>query len=309
VRRALVLNAGASWAAYQVGALRHVVGERRMEFDLLAGTGIGAMNAAFVACGQFEALGDLWRRMSVRRLVRPTVRRWWAGPLSGAPQRAAIAAHVSEERLAERGARLLVSTVDLRAGALRVLEYPGEDLPLVDGLMAAVATPGLVAPLDRDGAQLAEGTLVDSFLLREVLARGPEEIIAVAAGLPSRATPARRYRTWRAVSERALALNLDHDVRSALDDAAAATQVVAARQALAARLRALVTERIPDGSDELRARIDALDADRAAPPLTAIRPSRELGYALWRFPRRRLRAAATLGHDDARAALASEAAP
>jgi predicted acylesterase/phospholipase RssA len=305
VRRALVLNAGAAWAAYQVGALRHLVGERRTDFDLLAGTGTGAMNAAFVACGEFEALVDLWRRMTARRLVRPTLRRWWAGPLSGAPQRAAIAAHVSEERLAERGARLLVSTLDLRAGALRVLDYPGDDLPLVDGLMAAVATPGLVAPLDHDGAQLAEGTLVDSFLLREVLARGPEEVIAIAAGLPSGATPARRYRTWRAVSDRALALNLDHDVRSALDDAAAAAQVVAARQALAGRLRTLVAERVPDGADEVSARIDALEADRAAPLLTAIRPSRELGYPLWRFPRRRLRAAVALGQDDARAALAS----
>jgi hypothetical protein len=224
--------------------------------------------------------------------------------MSGAPQRAAIAAHVSDERLAASGARLLVSTLDLRGGGQRVLEYPGADVPLLDGLMAAVATPGLIAPIVHDGVQLAEGTFVDSWLLREALAHGPDDVIAIAAGLPAAATRERRYRTWRAVTERALALNLDQDVRSALDAAASAAQVVAARRAAADELRALVAARVPSGSDELRARIDALDAGRSAPRVTALRPSRELGYPLWRFPRRRLRAAVALGLDDARAALA-----
>jgi len=303
--RALVLNAGASWAAYQAGALRHVVSERRLDFELCAGTGIGAMNAAFVACGQFDALAEVWRRMAVRRLVRPTLRRPWAGPLSGAPQRAAISAHVSEERLAARGARLLVSTLDLRAGRQRVLEYPESDVPLLDGLMAAVATPGLVAPLDRDDAQLAEGTLVDSFLLREVLARGPDEVVAIAVVSPE-GPPPRRYGTWRAVSDRALVLNLDHDVRSAFAHARARTDADEARRRAAGQLQALLGERVPDAAlaGALQARIAEAYARPPAPRVTAIVPSRELGYPLWRFPRRGMRAAAELGYGDARTALA-----
>jgi predicted acylesterase/phospholipase RssA len=309
VSRALVLNAGASWAAYQVGALRHVVGERGLRFDLLAGTGIGAMNAAFVACGEFEALGEVWRRMSLRRLVRPTLRRWWLGPLSGDPQRAAIAPHISEERLAARGARLLVNTLDLRSGGQRVLEYPGADVPLLDGLMAAVATPGLIAPLDRDGAQLMEGTLVESFLLRDVLVRRPDKVVAIAVVSPRRA-PHRRYDTWRAVSARALALNLDHDVRSALEHADRTAGVAAAQQRAAEGLLALVSDRVSDPrlAAELQDRIGTLYGGAAAPAMTTITPSRALGYPLWRFSQRELRAAAELGYADARTAFAARAA-
>lgn len=307
--RALVLNAGASWAAYQVGALRHVIGDRGLRFELLAGTGIGAMNAAFVACGQFEALGELWRRMALRRLVRPTLRRWWLGPLSGNPQRAAIAPHVSEERLTARGARLLVSTLDLRSGGPRVLEYPGADVPLLDGLMAAVSTPGLIAPLDREGAQLADGTLVESFLLRYILARAPDEVVAIAVASP-RGAPPRRYDTWRAVSDRALVLNLDHDVRSALEHADRVAEVAAARRRAADGLLALVGDRVGDTrlAGELQNRIGAVYGGTEASQVTAITPSRELGYPLWRFPRRGMRAAAELGYADARAALAGWAA-
>ena len=46
--QALLLNAGASWAAYQVGAIDQLIGERRMRFDRYAGCGIGAMHASVI---------------------------------------------------------------------------------------------------------------------------------------------------------------------------------------------------------------------------------------------------------------------
>jgi predicted acylesterase/phospholipase RssA len=295
--RALVLNAGASWAAYQVGALGWVVRERVPSFDLVAGTGIGAMNAAFVGCGELDALEAFWRRLRAWRLVRPTLRRPWLGPMDGAPQRRAIAAHVAEDKLAARGTTLLVSTLDLQAGEQRVLEYPGSDVPLVDGLMAAVATPGLVAPVVHGGRRLAEGTLVESFLLRTVLAREPDEVVAIAPALPHEA-PRRRYATWRAVSERALAVNLDHDVTSALAHTRTAERVTAARTHVRDALLALTDD------EAVRERIAAIYGEPRAPVLHAVTPSGELGYPLWSFPRARMRAAAAMGRADAEAAFA-----
>lgn len=295
--RALVLNAGASWAAYQVGALGWVIRRRAPHFDLLAGTGIGAMNAAFVACGELEALEAFWRRLSARRLVRPALRRPWLGPLDGTPQRRAIVAHVSEQKLAARGTTLLVSTIDLEAGEERVLEYPGADVPLTDGLMAAVATPGLIAPVIHQGRQLAEGTFVDSLLLRQVLARDPDEVVAIAGTLP-RPSPQRRYATWRAVAERVTALNLDNDVTSSLEHARTLTEVAAARRRVRDALLALTED------PALREQITATYGEAHAPVLHAITPSGELGYPLWRFPRERMRAAAAMGRADAEAAFA-----
>src|SRR2546421_9872687 len=102
MKRALVPNSGAWWAAYQIGALRHLVVDRAMHFELLAGTGIGAMNAALVACGEFSALEAFWKRIRIGSLITFNWRTpWREGPCTGTPQRRFIAAHVSEKKLAE----------------------------------------------------------------------------------------------------------------------------------------------------------------------------------------------------------------
>lgn len=313
--RALVLNACSSWAAYQVGALRHLVVERGLHFDLCAGTGIGAMNAALVGCGQVAALERFWRHIGLRRLVAPNWDTpWREGPLTGVPQRRFIAAHVSDERLRARGVTLLLNVLNVRTGREEVLRYPGGagQLPLVDALMAAVATPGLCRPIADRGRHLGEGTLITSFLLPAVLRDAGEidEIVAIAPALPPGGIP-RRYTTWWAVLERALAMNLAHDVRAALDEAEKVTAATGAFR----HVRALVPARVADAAgpalgERLRADLEAIYRrsafplqHSAGPAVRAIAPSRDLGYPLWRFRRGDLARARDLGYRDAHAAM------
>lgn len=300
-RRALVLNAGASWCAYQVGALRHLVGERGWTFDLCAGTGIGAMNAAFVACGRLEALEGFWSRLR---------------PLDLLPRRRArfITTHVSERLLADRGCRLLVSALNLQTGRLEVLEYPGAGLPLVDSLLAAGAFPGLTRPVRYGGGQLVEGTLVDGVPMGPALARRPEELVAVLPMVPTwtAATAAgispRRYETWPAVMRRAVEMDQAHDARRALVDARA-TAVEAAAYREVGRRMAQATVGVRGGT--LAARLSGL-VEAAQPPagprVVAVVPSRPLDLPIWRFSRSGLAGAAAMGESDARAAVERAAA-
>ncbi|HET6262577.1 MAG TPA: patatin-like phospholipase family protein, partial [Chloroflexia bacterium] len=185
MERALVLNAASSWGAYHVGALRHLVGDLGLRFDLCAGTGIGAMNAALVACGEFDALEEWWRHVSVRRLISPNWRApWRRGPVLAAPQRRFLAARVSEKKLRERGTRLMISALDLQSGEERELIYPGGDIPLLDALTAAISTPGLHPPLRRGNRQLVSATLANNFLLPKVLRYAFAEVFVVAAIIP-----------------------------------------------------------------------------------------------------------------------------
>ena len=117
MRDTLLLNAGASWAAYQIGAIEHIVGERGITFDSYVGCGIGAMNAALLACGEYDALIGFWNSISTRRLVRPNVTSPWKALARNSPQRRFVKAHVREQALIDRGTTLAFTTFDLMTGA------------------------------------------------------------------------------------------------------------------------------------------------------------------------------------------------
>jgi predicted acylesterase/phospholipase RssA len=299
---ALLLNAGASWAAYQVGVIEQLMGERRMRFDAYVGCGIGAMHAALLACGAYERIGPFWESISTWRLVRPNLRNPWRTPMVDTPQRRFVAEHVSERALTANRATLAVTTFDLMTGEEVVHRYPGDPLPIVDAVMAAVATPGLLAPRRSGDRLLAEATLIESVPVAAIpVGDPPERVVGVLAGMPlTDAGSRRRYRTWRAVADRALEVNLAHDSRRAIERTAEASRWSADAAGVAAELATIAAD---DGDDaELGTefqRAAASLAEQAPPTFVWISPSKFLGYPLWRFPAALLREARQLGHDDA----------
>src|SRR4029077_14437432 len=48
-RRALVLSGGGSKGAFEVGVLQRLMGDQQLEDELLCGTSVGAINAAYLA--------------------------------------------------------------------------------------------------------------------------------------------------------------------------------------------------------------------------------------------------------------------
>jgi len=57
--RGLALEGGGAKGAYQAGAIK-AFNKRGIKFDGVAGTSIGAINAAFYAAGTFELMYKLW---------------------------------------------------------------------------------------------------------------------------------------------------------------------------------------------------------------------------------------------------------
>lgn len=319
--RALVLNAASSWGAYHVGALRHLTGDLGIRFDLCAGTGIGAMNAAMVACGEIDALEDWWRQVSLRRLISPNWHSpWRGGPLLAASQRRLLEAHTSVDKLRERGTRLLVSTLDLQSGEEGVHIYPGSTVPLLDVLVAALATPGLYPPLRRGGRQLVSATLANNFLLPQVLRHSFAEVVVVAAVIPQRDVR-RRYNTAPAAFHRNLVMNQAHDVRQGLEDAHYAAQASVAFRHVAQNVPG-VANSIENTAvrEQLRTRLDDIYSQATAqrqaggigkepPVIRSIIPSRGLDFPVWRFRAADLAAAHRMGYRDARASMSGVVAP
>jgi len=76
-RRALVLSGGGSKGAFEVGVLQRLMGDEQLDYDLLCGTSVGAINAAYLAqtpLGQpREAavkLRALWDTVSTEKVHR-----------------------------------------------------------------------------------------------------------------------------------------------------------------------------------------------------------------------------------------------
>lgn len=292
----LLLNAGASWAAYQIGAIEHLVEELGLEFDSYLGCGIGAMNAALLACGEYDALIRFWDSISARRLIRPNVTSPWKALARNTPQRHFVEEHVHERALIERGTTLSFTTFDLLTGDEIVHRFPGDEVPIVDALMAAVATPGLLAPLRAGARMLAEATLIDSVPFAAIRQNEvPQRVVGILAGMPLDGHAPNRLTTWRAVGARSLEINLANDARRAIETSRRAASWRQDSAALRAELLALAPQSATAQFDAATKPLEGVDP----PSYVWITPSEPLGYPLWRFPRQKMHAARLLGRHDA----------
>lgn len=312
--RALVLSSGLTWAAYQIGALRHLIGERQLRFDLCAGSGMGAIHAAFVACGEFQALREFWQHIGWRRLVAFNWRSpWREGPFTAKPLKTFLAAHLSESKLAAAGSQLQLTCLNLQTGREEAVTFPGSAVPLIDALAAAISLPGLMAPLRVHDQQWLDASFVNSFSLRQILREcAADEVWAIATSAAEpivTQAPRRRYPHWRAVADRALRLNQAHDVWLGLRAADQLTAAAAAQRHVRSQLPDRVAGLIEDPivRERVRDRLNHLfeqstftmNRDRG-PIVHALTPSRPLAGSLWRFRRHEIATALELGYQDAK---------
>lgn len=169
------LTPGAARTAYQVGALRALVEECGLRFDLVAASSVGSLNGAFAATGQLDRLAELWAGWTNRdimggdwrALLRGAV--WWSTNLMhNRPQRqGAIGPYLHESKLLP-GVRLRINLADLTTGASVAVEWPGGPWPLADGVNASVAVPVAIRPVEHDVHQYADGLTVDGFPLPQL---------------------------------------------------------------------------------------------------------------------------------------------
>ena len=310
--RALVLSSGLGAAAYQIGALRHLLHDRRLHFDVCAGSGLGAINAAFVACGEFAALQVFWQSIGWRKLIAFN---WHSplrdGPFTTAPLKHCLAAHVSEDKLARAGTQLKFTCLNLQTGREEITTFPGSPLPLIDVLGAAFGVPGLTAPLRVHHQQWTDASYINSFMLRQIVREGAaDEVWAIATSATETVfaqAPRQRYSHWRAVAARGLQLNQAHDVWRGLREARQLSAAAAAHQHVRAQLPDRVAGAIADPvlRERLRERLtrvfdqSSFPMKSHAPSVHALTPSKLIATSTCRFRRDEIDAAQQLGYHDA----------
>jgi NTE family protein len=184
---AFVLGGGGLLGAHEVGMMR-ALAEAGIRPDIVVGTSIGAVNGAFVAAdpeGAAERLTGLWRGEAIRALFSETM-------VGRAVQLARSGTHL---HAIEPLRRQLASTLGVDDFADLKLPFHCvaasiEDAtshwfsagPLVPAVMASCAVPGLLPPVEIDGAHYFDGGLVHSIPVGRAVALGASTVYVLQVG-------------------------------------------------------------------------------------------------------------------------------
>lgn len=190
--RVFVLGGGGARGALQVGALRALL-EAGLQPDMLVGTSIGAVNAAYLAVhgvslSTIEALVGAWRDAAAANLL-PANYLWLttrilfnrAGWRPHHRMQEFFIAHglPPDLRFGDiQNVRLILVAADLNA-ARAVLYGSDPRHSVLEGLLASTALPPWVHPLEKDGQFLIDGGVVSTLPIEPALAQGAREIIAL----------------------------------------------------------------------------------------------------------------------------------
>ena len=188
-KTAFVLSGGGSLGATQVGMLQALF-EAGVEPDLLVGTSVGSVNAAWVgawpALDGVHKLADIWRGLR-RDDVFPL---GWAAAMgllgrgkhlvSNAALRGILERHLPFERLDQAEVPVHVVTTELKSGRAVVLSSG----PAVPALLASCAIPGVFPPVHIGRRELVDGGVANHTPISTAYELGARVIYVLPIGYP-----------------------------------------------------------------------------------------------------------------------------
>jgi NTE family protein len=186
---AFVLSGGGSLGAVQVGMLQ-ALAERDVHPDLLIGTSVGAINAAYVAghgsgTDALEHLAEIWRGLR-RQAVFPVNPFRHVLAVTGARPslcsnrglQQLLDAHLAYRNLEDAAIPVHIVTTNLLSGE-EVLLSNGD---AASAVLASTAIPGIFPAVDHVGCSLVDGGISDNAALSQAVALGADEIYILPAG-------------------------------------------------------------------------------------------------------------------------------
>lgn len=188
---AFVLSGGGNRGALQAGAVQVLMCEAGIQPDLLVGTSVGAVNAAFLAMGptpeRAGELVELWSELSGGEVFPGSLpERFWHLArrddhlYSSAGLRHLLETHLSYRRLEEAAVPLVVVATELATGRERRLDAG----PVVQAVLASAAIPGVFPPVNWGGTLLIDGAIAANVPLAAAAAKGAREAWVFDTGQP-----------------------------------------------------------------------------------------------------------------------------
>lgn len=192
-KTALVLGGGGTLGAVQASFIRRLA-ELAVPIDLVVGTSVGALNAAYVAFHQpsdHDCLHDIWAGLQRRRLYGrnplQVLRNLATGRLALYDHdlvRSLVAAHVPSDDFAAARIPLAITAANLCTGQRHVFREGS----IMQAIQASTAIPGVFAPVRIGPDLLVDGGVVAGLDIETAVSLGATQVIAVdlRPSLPTR---------------------------------------------------------------------------------------------------------------------------
>ena len=189
---AFVLSGGGSLGAVQVGMLQ-ALAAHGIEPDLLVGTSAGAMNAAWVATHgtseiSLDGLAKVWTGLRRRDVFPLDIRAGLRGLAGRSPAVTSaerlhhlVATHAAgTDTLDDAKLPVHLVAADLLSGQTVMIS----DGPLVTGVLASSAIPGIFPPVAQDGRHLIDGGVAHDTGVAAAVDLGATLIYVLPTGSP-----------------------------------------------------------------------------------------------------------------------------
>jgi NTE family protein len=186
--RALVLSGGGVKGAYQIGVLKKWMGEQGLDYDIMCGVSVGALNVAGLAmtpkghpCEAIAMMEHFWRT----KVSTPAIyKRWfpfgrlhalWLDSLyDSSPLQKLVVATMNQQKIATNGRMVAVGSVCLDTGDYH---YAREtDDHFAQWVLASSSFPVFLTPIQIDGKKYSDGGIKHVTPLGQAIRMGADEI-------------------------------------------------------------------------------------------------------------------------------------
>jgi NTE family protein len=166
--RACILSGGSEKGAYQTGSLYYLVGERNIDYDILCGVSVGAINAAFLAQFTLEdnkeaatKLKELWSTLTNDKIYK---RHWPFGSwhaiwrnsfFDSTPLMDLIKSNISLEKIRASNKMVSVGAVSISSGKYTTFTQKDDDF--IDAVVASASFPGFFRPIKMRSEEWIDG--------------------------------------------------------------------------------------------------------------------------------------------------------
>jgi NTE family protein len=185
--KALVLSGGGAKGAYQVGALKYLLSEKKIQYDIICGVSVGAINASFLAMfpkGQeaesWKQLNELWSGISTKTIYKNWFplsyieALWKPSVYDSSPLADMIKNHLDGNRIKTSGKLLRMGATGLDTGKYHIFDENYPNLP--GAVLASSAFPVMFLPIELEGQLWSDGGLKNITPLKAAIEAGATDI-------------------------------------------------------------------------------------------------------------------------------------